>query len=103
LTGGGARSPLWRQILADVFNSPVAIQPADEGPAYGAALLAATGSGAFTSIESAAALAQPTGLQEPRAITAAYYGRGKELFAEVYKALEPMYSARLALEQRSPA
>jgi xylulokinase len=97
LTGGGARSPLWRQILADVFNSPVAIQPADEGPAYGAALLAAIGSGAFTSIEAAATLVQPTGLQEPRTTTAAYYGRGKELFADLYKALEPMYSARLAL------
>src|ERR1700734_2576100 len=49
LGGGGARSPLWRQIQADVYNHPVEVLEAEEGGAFGAALLAATGIGAFSS------------------------------------------------------
>jgi len=53
LTGGGARSQPWRQILADVFQRDVTMLEADEGPAFGAALLASVGAGAFSSVESA--------------------------------------------------
>ena len=49
-TGGGARSTLWRQILADVFGCPVVSLAADEGPAFGAALLAGVGAGIFESV-----------------------------------------------------
>src|SRR2546429_7036682 len=45
LGGGGARSPLWRQIQADVYGHAVEIVEAEEGAAYGAALLAAVGAG----------------------------------------------------------
>jgi xylulokinase len=55
LGGGGARSPLWRQIQADVYNHPVEILEADEGGAFGAALLAGTGVGAWPSVEAACA------------------------------------------------
>lgn len=41
--GGGANSPLWRQMLADLFECPVAMTNTEEGPAYGAALLGAVG------------------------------------------------------------
>ncbi|WP_437876645.1 xylulokinase [Sorangium sp. So ce513] len=54
LTGGGARSPFWRQLMADVFEAPVAITTSTEGPAYGAALLGAAGAGLFSSVEEAA-------------------------------------------------
>ncbi|WP_437714789.1 FGGY-family carbohydrate kinase [Sorangium sp. So ce448] len=54
LTGGGARSPFWRQLMADVFEAPVAITTSTEGPAYGAALLGAAGAGLFPSVEEAA-------------------------------------------------
>src|SRR4030095_15977732 len=46
LGGGGARGPLWRQIQADVYGREVEILAADEGAAYGAALLAGAGGGA---------------------------------------------------------
>ncbi len=53
LGGGGARSPLWRQIQADVYGRSVEVLEAEEGGAFGAALLAATGIGAFPSVAAA--------------------------------------------------
>lgn len=53
VTGGGARSKLWRQILADIFGTKVNMINATEGPAYGAAILAAVGTGEFASVEEA--------------------------------------------------
>jgi len=53
LGGGGARSPLWRQIQADVYGREVEIVAAEEGAAYGAAILAGTGAGGWGSVEQA--------------------------------------------------
>ncbi len=53
ITGGGARSRLWRQIIADILNVEIVTINSDEGAAFGAALLAATGAGAFTSVQQA--------------------------------------------------
>jgi xylulokinase len=53
VTGGGVKSYLWRQILADVFNVEIVTVNTTEGAAYGASLLAATGAGVFSDIESA--------------------------------------------------
>jgi len=53
LGGGGARSPLWRQIQADVYAHEVEIVAAEEGAAYGAAILASTGAGAWQSVDEA--------------------------------------------------
>lgn len=50
LTGGGARSPFLRQLQAEVFGAPVTTVNREEGPAYGAALLAAVGVGAFADL-----------------------------------------------------
>ena len=55
LGGGGARGPLWRQIQADVYGHPVELLEAEEGGAFGAALLAGTGVGAWPSVEAACA------------------------------------------------
>ena len=51
--GGGARSPLWRQIQADVYGQPVETVQAEEGAAYGAALLAGVGAGVWPSVDAA--------------------------------------------------
>lgn len=53
VTGGGAKSKLWRQIQSDVFNREVATTSVDEGPAYGAALLAGAGSGVYENVDTA--------------------------------------------------
>ena len=55
LGGGGARSPLWRQIQADVYGHEVEIVEAEEGAAYGAAILAGVGAGAWRSVDEACA------------------------------------------------
>jgi xylulokinase len=55
LGGGGARGPLWRQIQADVYAHPVELLEAEEGGAFGAALLAGTGIGVWESVEAACA------------------------------------------------
>jgi xylulokinase len=53
MTGGGAKSMLWRQILADIFNTEVVTMQSDEGPALGAALIAGVGAGIYETIEDA--------------------------------------------------
>ncbi|MGZ3584137.1 MAG: xylulokinase [Ktedonobacterales bacterium] len=55
ITGGGARSPLWRQIFADILERPIATLAADEGPAFGAALIAGTAVGLYPSLAQACA------------------------------------------------
>lgn len=57
LGGGGARGPLWRQIQADVYGMPVQVLTAEEGGAFGAALLAGTGIGVWPSVQAACAAA----------------------------------------------
>jgi len=54
-TGGGTRNRFWRQLLADVFERPIVRTVIDEGPAYGAALLAGVAAGEFASVEEACA------------------------------------------------
>lgn len=53
VSGGGARSELWRQILADVFAAELATLNSTEGAPYGAALLAAVGAGAYPTVQEA--------------------------------------------------
>ncbi len=53
VSGGGAKSPLWRQILADVFGVKVQVISSKEGPAFGAAILAAVGCGLYETVDEA--------------------------------------------------
>jgi xylulokinase len=82
--GGGARSPLWRQILADVFGTELVTVNVTEGAAYGAALLAGVGAGVYHSVEDACArTVKITGSTEPTADAAiydAYYPRYRALY-----------------------
>jgi len=52
-SGGGARSAFWRQLQADVYNQPIVLTNATEGPAYGVALLAGVGTGVWKGVEEA--------------------------------------------------
>jgi len=61
VSGGGAKSPIWRQILADVLGSTLVTTNSTEGAAYGAALLAAVGAGIYPDVATAAATAIKTG------------------------------------------
>jgi xylulokinase len=86
ITGGGARSPLWRRILADVLDAELVTVNTTEGAAYGAALLAATGTGAFPDVASAcAAVVHATGNTEP--------GPAREVYQELYPLYRDLYPA----------
>lgn len=64
-TGGGGRSPLWRQMQADIYGAEVATLVAEEGPAYGAALLAGVGAGVFDGVQAAVERAVVVGTVTP--------------------------------------
>jgi xylulokinase len=91
-SGGGARSSFWRQVLAAVFDRPIATLQTQEGSAYGAALLAMTGSGHYGSVVEAcqAAIREKQRL-EPDAPMAAAYRRGYPVFRALYPALRPTF------------
>jgi xylulokinase len=86
LTGGGAKSPFVRQLLAEIFGLPVATVNREEGPAYGAALLGAVGAGAFPDVPAAAraTLRRSAPEQPESAAVAKYqvlYGRFRNCYA----------------------
>jgi xylulokinase len=92
VTGGGARSPLWRQILADVLQAEAVTVNTTEGAAYGAALLAATGAGAFRSVESACdASVKITGSTLPNPAHVEQYQKSYEVYRGLYPALKSTF------------
>ncbi|MDE0079818.1 MAG: xylulokinase [Caldilineaceae bacterium] len=92
VSGGGARSPLWRQILADVLGSELVTVNTTEGAAYGAALLAGVGAGVWPDGESAcAATIRVTGSTTPKADAVAAYHEFYELYQGLYPALRATF------------
>lgn len=92
LSGGGARSPFWRQILADVFGKPVVTLENQEGSAYGAALLAMVGTDEFSTVpEACRATIRETERVLPRAGESKTYAAGYETYRALYPALRPLY------------
>lgn len=89
--GGGAQSPLWRQILADVLERPIASLGLDEGPAYGAALLAGVGTGAWASVEEAAGLVAIAARVEPEPAAAALHRERHAVYREIHQRVAPLY------------
>ncbi len=88
VSGGGARSALWRQILADVFNAELVTVNTTEGAAYGAALLAGVGVGAWADVDSACqSTVRQTGATEPRPGQVEFYEKVYTLYRGLYPAL----------------
>ena len=88
LGGGGARSPLWRQIQADVYGYPVEIVEAEEGAAYGAALLAGVGGGVWRTVENACdAVVRVATMVKPNAADQAILAKQYEAFRAIYPAM----------------
>jgi xylulokinase len=92
-SGGGTRSPLWRQILADVLAADIAVVGTEEGAAYGAALLAGVGAGWWASVDdSVGAIIEVDPVARPSSDRDAY-DEAHSRFAALYPALAPTFHA----------
>jgi xylulokinase len=90
VSGGGARSELWTEIVATVLGLPLERTAVDEGAAYGAALLAGVRSGLFADAhEAVAECVRVTGRVEPNAAWTSAYDEGYERFRALYPAVRP--------------
>jgi xylulokinase len=94
VSGGGARSPLWRQILADVLGAELVTVNTTEGAAYGAALLAGVGAGLWPDVDAACqATVRLTGSTAPQPGELATYEKYYDLYRQLYPALKEISHA----------
>jgi len=91
-SGGGARSRLWRQMLADVFRKPVATLASQEGSALGAAIIAMVATGEYSTVpEACRTIVQEKESLEPRGEEAKIYEAGHGVYGSLYPALKPLF------------
>jgi xylulokinase len=89
LGGGGARGPLWREIQASIYGYTTDILVAEEGGAFGAALLAGVGAGAWADLDAACGAAITVAQQiEPDTASVARYAEGYQAYRKIYPALK---------------
>jgi len=94
VSGGGAKSALWRQILADVLDAELVMVNTTEGAAYGAAILAGVGSGAWPNVETACSqLIKIVDRVVPDKSRTDHYRRMHERYKDLYPALKPAFNA----------
>jgi xylulokinase len=91
ISGGGAQSDVWLQIIADVTELPVRVVGTAEAAAHGAAILAATGSGAFASVEQASQAAVELGRTIDPGIDAATYNEAYKIYRDLYPSLSASF------------
>ena len=90
--GGGGKSPFWRQMLADVFDCPVATTVSTEGPALGVAILAGVGAGLYPSVEEACReMIRVNPAQQPMAENVPQYARVYEVYRKLYGANRELF------------
>jgi len=90
--GGGGKSELWRQMLADLYQCPVSTIQTDEGPALGAAILAGVGAGVYTDLDEACGMIVKRGSEAfPIADNTAAYERYYRLYKKLYLDLKDSY------------
>ena len=93
ICGGGAKSGLWRQIIADVLNVPVERPAAEEGPSLGGAMLAMVACGEYESVRAAAkSIVKIASVTQPDPAVAAKYAKRYEVFRTIYPALRGVFA-----------
>jgi xylulokinase len=94
LSGGGARSEFWRQVQADVYGQKVVTINAEEGPAFGAALIAAAGTGAYKDVvEACEATIRVVSGTAPNAKAKRTYDKAYPLYGKLYRSLKDDFRA----------
>lgn len=89
ICGGGAKSPLWQKVTANILGIPVEIPQAEEGPSYGAAMLAMVACGAYKDVSEAAdAFIKIKKVVSPDEDTVKAYAERYEIFKKLYPALK---------------
>jgi len=92
--GGGARSQVWRQILADVFGSEIVTINVTDSTAYGSAILAGVGTGVYDSVPQACkSIVRIVDRIEPIAENQAVYNEHYPVYQSLYRALKPAFDA----------
>ena len=92
ICGGGAKSPLWKKIIANVMNLKVDVIESEEGPGYGGAMLAAVGCGVFESVEEAAKkLVKVVDTVEPCPELVEKYEKQYRKFARIYPTVKELF------------
>ena len=92
ICGGGAKSPLWRTILANVLGIPLTLPQTEQGPGYGGAVLAMVGCGAFESVQAACdTLVHAAQTVEPDPELTARYEEQYRKFRRIYPALKNVF------------
>jgi len=92
-SGGGARSAFWRQLQADIYQSPIVLTNASEGPAYGVALLAGVGTGVWSSVEQACnACIKATSKTAPNKKSATNYDQFFSTYDKLYDDLKDRFT-----------
>ena len=96
--GGGAKSDLWRQIMADIYGKPI-VRPKllQEANSLGAAIAAGVGVGVFDSFGAAKGMVEEISRQETNSIAAAAYDQAFEVFKQAYEQLAPVFESLAAL------
>lgn len=93
ICGGGAKSPLWKKIIANVMNLKVDVPECEEGPGYGGAILAAVGCGAFPNVEAAVdRLAKTVDTVEPEPELVAKYEESYQKFKKLYPTVKVLFT-----------
>ena len=92
ICGGGAKSPLWRKIVANIMNMKVDTVEVEEGPAYGGAILAAVADGCFNNVEEATAkIVKKKDTTEPDLVLVEKCEQGYQKFKKFYPALKGLF------------
>ncbi len=93
ICGGGAKSPLWKRMIANIMNLDVEVIESEEGPALGGAMLAAVAGGEYASVEeAAAAIVKVVDTVHPEPELVAKYEEKYQQFKAIYPALKPIYA-----------
>ena len=91
-TGGGSRSTLWRQMQADIYQAEIVTINIEEGPAFGAAILAGVGTGVYTSVESATdQIVKITSQTDPISDHVEIYEQYYRIYRDLYPVLKPKF------------
>lgn len=103
ICGGGSKSPLWRRILSNVLGIPLEVPQTEQGPGYGAAILAMVGAGLYPDVKTACdELVHVAETVEPELELTARYQEQYRKFSAIYPACKELYKTLMDVKPHQP-